>query len=197
MTRRIRTAVLISGGGSNLQALIDACAAPDFPAEICLVISNVADAYGLIRAQNAGIPTRFISHKNYPDRSSFEVAIHAALEDFGTEIVCLAGFMRILGSEFVEKWQGRMLNIHPSLLPAYKGLHTHQRAIEAGEKFAGCTVHHVIPDLDAGEMILQAEVPVLPEDTAEILAARVLIEEHRIYPAALKQVAEGLLISSI
>lgn len=193
MTRRIRTAVLISGGGSNLQALIDACAAPDFPAEICLVISNVADAYGLTRAQNAGISTRVISHKNYPDRSSFEMAIHAALKDAGTEIVCLAGFMRILDAEFVEKWQGRMLNIHPSLLPAYKGLHTHQRAIEAGEKFAGCTVHYVIPDLDAGEIILQAEVPVLPDDTSETLAARVLVEEHHIYPAALKQVAEGLL----
>jgi phosphoribosylglycinamide formyltransferase-1 len=193
MTRRIRTAVLISGGGSNLQALIDACATPDFPAEICLVISNKAEAYGLTRAENAGIPILVIPHQHYPDRTSFEQAIHAALEDVGTEIVCLAGFMRILGAEFVEKWTGRMLNIHPSLLPAYKGLHTHQRAIEAGEKIAGCTVHHVIPDLDAGEIILQAEVPVLEDDTAKTLAARVLVEEHRIYPAALKMLAESLL----
>lgn len=192
MTRRIKTAVLISGGGSNLQALIDACAAPDFPAEICLVISNKSDAYGLTRAKDARIPTAVISHKDYADRATFENAIHAALEDVGTEIVCLAGFMRILGAEFVQKWIGRMLNIHPSLLPAYKGLHTHQRAIDAGEKFAGCTVHEVIPDLDSGDIILQAEVPVLEGDTAETLAARVLIEEHRIYPAALKMLAEKM-----
>lgn len=187
-----KTAVLISGSGSNLQALIDACAAPEFPAEIIRVISNKAEAYGLTRAQAAGISTQVISHKDYPDRESFDTALHEALVACGAEIVCLAGFMRLLTPGFVEKWQGRMLNIHPSLLPAYKGLHTHRRALEAGETEAGCTVHFVVPEMDAGPILAQARVPIQPGDTESTLAARVLEQEHKIYPEALRQVAEKL-----
>lgn len=188
MTRK-KTAVLISGGGSNLQALIDACREPSFPAEIALALSNNAQAYGLERAARAGIPTQVISHKDYPSREAFDAALHGALTENGVEIVCLAGFMRLLTPGFVEKWRGSMLNIHPSLLPAYKGLHTHRRVLEAGEKESGCTVHFVTPELDAGPVILQARVPVLPGDTEKTLAARVLEREHVIYPEALRRVA--------
>jgi phosphoribosylglycinamide formyltransferase 1 len=184
-------AVLISGSGSNLQALIDACAQPDYPARIVLVLSNKADAYGLRRAEAAGIPTEVISHKDYPSRAAFEEALDAAIRASGAEIVCLAGFMRILEDAFVQKWQGRMLNIHPSLLPKYKGLHTHQRALDAGDTEAGCTVHLVVPEMDSGPIIKQATVPILPGDTAETLAQRVLAQEHIIYPEALKLLAEG------
>lgn len=189
---KIKTAVLISGSGSNLQALIDACAAPDFPAEIVRVISNKADAYGLARAQTAGIATHVIAHGDYPNREAFDAALHAALIACDAHVVCLAGFMRLLTPGFVEKWHGRMLNIHPSLLPAYKGLHTHRRALEAGEKEAGCTVHFVVPEMDAGPVIAQARVPIAPEDTEHTLAARVLEQEHTLYPHALKKVAEGI-----
>jgi phosphoribosylglycinamide formyltransferase-1 len=189
MIARKKVAVLISGGGSNLQALIDACAAPDFPAQITLVISNQAEAFGLQRAEKAGIPTQVISHRDYASRADFEAALHHALVAAPIDIICLAGFMRVLEAEFVQKWAGKMLNIHPSLLPAYKGLHTHRRALEAGETEAGCTVHFVSPDLDSGDVILQARVPILAGDTEASLAARVLEQEHRIYPAALKQVA--------
>jgi phosphoribosylglycinamide formyltransferase 1 len=186
-----RVAVLISGGGSNLQALIDACAASDFPAKIALVISNHADAFGLQRARDAAIATTVVSHRDFATRQLFEAEIQSALVAHRIELVCLAGFMRVLTAEFVVTWRGRMLNIHPSLLPSFKGLHTHARAIEAGVKFHGCTVHFVEPELDDGPIIAQACVPVLDDDTAEILAARVLLEEHRLYPEALRLVASG------
>lgn len=186
-----RVAILISGRGSNMRALIEAAKAKDYPAEIALVISNVADAGGLDFARQHGIATEVIEHKKFPSREIFDNAMDVALSRANTEIVCLAGFMRLLSPRFVEKWRGRMINIHPSLLPAYKGLHTHQRAIEAGEKFAGCTVHFVTPELDDGPTILQAKVPVLPGDSEGTLAARVLEQEHKIYPQALRLVAEG------
>lgn len=181
-----RVAVLVSGSGSNLQALIDAATAPDYPAAIHLVISNNADAYGLERARKAGIATCVLNHRDYPNREAYDTALHQALVESKTDIVCLAGFMRILTADFVARWEGCMLNIHPSLLPAYRGLHTHARAIADGAKTAGCTVHLVVPELDAGPILAQAEVPVLADDTPDTLAARVLKEEHRIYPAALK-----------
>jgi len=186
-------AVLISGSGTNLQALIDACSADAFPARIVRVISNKAEAGGLARAEKAGIPTTIISHKDYPDRESFDTALHAALVESGAEYVCLAGFMRLLTPGFVEKWDGRMINIHPSLLPAFKGMHTHEAAINAKVKEHGCSVHFVIPAMDEGPIILQAAVPVLETDTAQTLAARVLEQEHRIYPQALRLLCEGKL----
>jgi phosphoribosylglycinamide formyltransferase-1 len=182
----IKLGVLISGRGSNLQALIDA-----FPGQIALVISNIPGAYGLERAERAGIPTQTIDHKAYPDRGTFEKVVTAALEESGVDLVCLAGFLRVLTETFVNHWQGRMINIHPSLLPEFPGLDTHARAIAAGAKFAGCTVHWVVPEVDAGKIILQAKVPILPDDTPETLAARVLKEEHRIYPEAVRLVAAG------
>lgn len=181
-----RVAVLISGSGSNLQALIDAASHADYPAQIVVVISNKDDAYGLERARQAGIRTEVLRHNAYPSRESYDAAIHDLLLHYKVDIVCLAGFMRILTSAFVESWRGKMLNIHPSLLPAYRGLHTHARALADGAKTAGCTVHYVVPELDAGPIIAQAEVPVLEGDTEETLAARVLEQEHRIYPEALK-----------
>ena len=188
--RRAKTAVLISGRGSNLQALIDACADPNFPAEIVLVLSNVDGAGGLERAKKAGIATKVISHKGL-SREAFDSALDAALRAAGAEIVCLAGFMRILSDGFARKWEGRLLNIHPSLLPAFKGVHVHERVLAAGVKVSGCTVHFVVPELDAGPIIEQASVPVLEGDTPDTLAARVLAQEHRIYPHALKLLAEG------
>jgi phosphoribosylglycinamide formyltransferase 1 len=183
--------VLISGRGTNLQALIDACAKPGFPARIAIVVSNKAGAYGLTRAEKAGIPTAVIDHKGYPDRARFDRAVDAALRAAGVELVCLAGFMRILSAEFVEGWQDRLINIHPSLLPAFKGLDTHQRALDAGVRITGCTVHFVRPAMDDGPIIAQAAVPVLPGDDADRLAARILESEHVIYPLALRLVAEG------
>jgi len=183
-----RIAVLISGSGSNLQALIDACAEPGYPAEIVLVLSNRETAYGLSRAREKNIPTHVISHKAYPSRETFDEAMDTVLRAHNVELVCLAGFMRVLSAAFVEKWQGKMINIHPSLLPKHKGLHTHQRAIDAGDTEAGCTVHWVATEVDGGEIILQARVPVLPDDTEDSLAARVLSEEHIIYPQALVRV---------
>lgn len=186
-----RVAILISGRGSNMRALIEAAKAKDYPAEIVLVISNVADAGGLAFAREHGIATQVIEHTKFPSREIFDNAMDVALNTAKVEIVALAGFMRLLSSRFAEKWRGRMINIHPSLLPAYKGLHTHRRAIEAGEKFAGCTVHFVTPELDDGPTILQAKVPVFAGDTEDTLAARVLAQEHKIYPQALRLVAEG------
>ncbi len=186
-----RAAILISGRGSNMRALIDAAKAKDYPVEIVLVLSNVADAGGLGFAREHGIDTKVIEHKKFPSREIFDNAMDVALKAANVDLVALAGFMRLLSPRFVEGWGGRMINIHPSLLPAYKGLHTHKRAIEAGEKFAGCTVHFVTPELDDGPTILQAKVPVLPGDTEETLAARVLEQEHKIYPEALRLVAEG------
>ena len=188
---RKRVGVLISGGGSNLQALLDAAADPAYPAEIVLVISNRADAYGLERAARAGVATDVIDHRGFPDRSRFDAAIDAALRAAGCEIVCLAGFMRVFTPEFVEGWSGRMLNIHPSLLPSFKGLHVQRQALEAGVKIAGCTVHLVTPDLDDGPIIEQAAVPVLDSDDEASLSARILEQEHRIYPRALGALAGG------
>ena len=187
---RVRTAVLISGRGSNLQALIEACAAPDFPAEIVLVISNMPGAGGLEKAQGAGIPTKVVSHKGLP-REVFDDAIDAALREANIQIVCEAGFMRIHGEAFVCKWEGRIINIHPSLLPDFKGTHVHEQVLAAGVKASGCTVHFMVPDLDAGPIIAQEKVPVLPDDTVETLSARVLEAEHKLYPRALRMVAEG------
>jgi phosphoribosylglycinamide formyltransferase-1 len=190
-TTPLKVGVLISGRGTNLQALIDACARPDFPASIALVISNKADAYGLTRAADAGIPTAVIDHRDYADRPGFDGAVDAALRDAGVDFVCLAGFMRILSKSFVEAWEDRLINIHPSLLPAFKGLDTHQRALDAGVRITGCTVHFVRPAMDDGPIIVQAAVPVLSGDDADRLAARILESEHVIYPLALRLVAEG------
>lgn len=188
---RLNVAVLISGRGSNLQSLIAACAAPGFPAAIKLVISNRADAAGLARAAEAGIPLSVIPHRDYPSREAFETALTAALEQSGAELVCLAGFMRLLTPGFVARWHDRLVNIHPSLLPAFPGLDTHARALAAGVRFAGCTVHFVRAEMDNGPIIVQAAVPVLEGDDADRLAARVLAAEHKAYPLALKLIAEG------
>lgn len=189
----LKLGVLISGRGSNLQALIDACTEPGFPARIALVISNVAGVVGLDRAVRAGIPTAVIDHKAFTDRPAFEEALHAALTDAGVELVCLAGFMRLLTDTFVGRWHDRLINIHPSLLPAFRGLHIHERVIEYGARFSGCTVHFVRPAMDDGPIIAQAAVPVHSDDDADRLAARVLAEEHRIYPLAVRLIAEGRL----
>ena len=188
---RLKVAVAISGSGSNLQALIDACTAPDFPAEIVRVVSNRPGVKGLERAKAAGIPATLVDHKDFPDRESFDAALHEALIEGGAEFVCLAGFMRILTEDFITRWTDRMINIHPSLLPKYKGLHTHARAIEAGDSHGGATVHMVRVDLDSGPLLVQAPVAILPEDSAESLAGRILHREHLIYPLALKLFAEG------
>jgi phosphoribosylglycinamide formyltransferase-1 len=188
---RLKVGVLISGRGSNLQALIDACAEPDYPAEIVLVLSNRADALGIERARRAGLKTTVIPHGDFVDREGFEAALDGALREAGAEFVCNAGFLRILTPWFVERWRDRQINIHPSLLPAFPGLHTHERALAAGVRFSGCTVHFVRPAMDDGPIIVQAAVPVLPDDDAGTLAARVLAAEHRIFPLALRLVAEG------
>jgi phosphoribosylglycinamide formyltransferase-1 len=191
LTAKTRVAVLISGRGSNLKALIAACADADFPAEIALVFSNVEAAEGLAAAREASIATVAFSHKGFESREAFDAAVDAELTKAGIELVCLAGFMRIQSEGFVRKWEGRMINIHPSLLPSFKGIRVHQQALDAGVKISGCTVHFVAAELDSGPIIAQAAVPVLPGDTVETLAARVLEEEHRIYPEALKLLAEG------
>ena len=191
MTARKRVGVLISGRGSNLSALIEACKKPSYPAEITVVISNRPDAAGLDIATKSGIATRVIDHKNYPSRETFEADLNAALRAANVDIICNAGFMRLLTKGFVEAWRDRQLNIHPSLLPAFKGLDTHERVIAAGEKISGCTVHFVRTQMDAGPIISQAEVPVLAADTPDDLAARVLQAEHKLYPQALELVASG------
>jgi phosphoribosylglycinamide formyltransferase-1 len=188
---RLKVGVLASGRGSNLAALIEAAADPAYPAEIALVVVNVKGAPALQRAEAAGIPARLIEHHAFSDRARFDAALDAALREAGIELICLAGFMRLLTPGFVESWRDRMINIHPSLLPAFPGLDTHARALQAGVKIAGCTVHFVRHETDTGPIIAQAAVPVLCDDTAETLAARVLEAEHRIYPLALKLVAEG------
>jgi phosphoribosylglycinamide formyltransferase 1 len=190
-SRRKRVAVLISGRGSNMAALVEAAKAPGFPAEIALVISNVLDAPGLAFAEKNGIETFALSHKAFNSRQEFDERVSKELLNHNIELVCLAGYMRLLSDAFCQKWRGRMINIHPSLLPKYKGLDTHRRVLEAGEKEHGCTVHFVTPALDDGPTILQAKVPVLASDTEISLAARVLVEEHRIYPQALIMVANG------
>lgn len=190
MTRK-KVAVLISGRGSNMTALIEAAKAPDYPAEIVGVLSNRAAAPGLEYAASLGIATTSLAQSKFPMREMFEDTMTQVLESWEVDYVCLAGFMRILGEDFVNRWSGRMINIHPSLLPDYKGLHTHERALADGVAEHGCTVHFVTPGLDEGPAILQARVPVIDGDTPETLAARVLIEEHRIYPQALRMLASG------
>jgi len=188
---RVRTGVLISGRGSNLQALLDAAASPDFPAEIVCVISNRPGAGWLARAESSGVTALTVDHKAFATREAFEDALHGALSDQGVELVCLAGFMRLLTPGFVNRWTGRMINIHPSLLPAFKGVDTHQRALDAGVKLTGASVHFVSAEMDAGPIIGQAAIPVLPGDNAEALAARVLAAEHQLYPECLRQIASG------
>lgn len=188
---KLRLAVMISGTGTNLQALIDACADPDYPAEIHVVISNRPDAKGIERAQDAGIDTAVIDHKTFEDRETFEDAIHACLKDHRVQLVCLAGFMRILNADFVNRWRDQMINIHPSLLPSYKGLHTHARAIEDGVRFAGCTIHYVRPEMDNGPILMQTAVPISGDETEESLAAKILPFEHKMYPAAVRMIADG------
>jgi phosphoribosylglycinamide formyltransferase-1 len=190
---RKRVAILISGRGSNMAALIEAAREPGYPAEIALVVSNRPAAAGLEHARARGIETAVVDHKAFASREAFDAALQARLTAARIEIVCLAGFMRLLTTPFVETWRGRMLNVHPSLLPAFKGLDTHARALAAGASEHGCTVHFVAPELDSGPIILQAKVPVQPGDDEAALAARVLAEEHRIYPAALRLLAEGRL----
>jgi phosphoribosylglycinamide formyltransferase 1 len=188
---RLRAAILISGRGSNMQALIEDCAKADSPAEIALVISNKDDAGGLAWARAAGIATDVISHRAFADRAAFDAEIDAKLREAGIQLICLAGFMRILSDEFVAAWRDRMINIHPSLLPSFRGLDTHARALASGARLHGCTVHFVRPEMDTGPIILQAAVPVEATDTPDSLAARVLAAEHRIYPLALRWIAEG------
>jgi formyltetrahydrofolate-dependent phosphoribosylglycinamide formyltransferase len=185
-----RVAILISGRGSNMAALIDAARDPDFPAEIALVVSNQPRAPGLALAAEAGIPAAIVGHRSFgADREAHEAAINARLQEAGIEFVCLAGYMRVLTGHLVAAWEGRMLNVHPSLLPAFPGLHTHARALAAGVKLHGCTVHLVTQVVDEGPILAQAAVPVLPGDTESMLADRVLIQEHRIYPMALRNFA--------
>jgi phosphoribosylglycinamide formyltransferase 1 len=190
MTRK-RVGVLISGRGSNLQALINACKSRDYPAEVVLVISNVPQAQGLLRAEAALIPTLTIDHKAFPTREAFDAVLDTALKEAGVEILCNAGFLRLHTPGFVESWRDRHLNVHPSLLPAFRGLHAHERVIAAGCKISGCTIHFVRPEMDEGPIVAQAAVPVLANDTSETLALRVLDAEHRLYPHALALVASG------
>jgi len=187
----LRLAVLISGQGSNLQALIDAVQRAGFGAEIVIVISNQPNAYGLERARKAGLSTKLIEHRAFASRDAFDDAIDGALRDARVDLVCLAGFMRVLGDAFVERWRDRLINIHPSLLPAFKGLDVHARVLSAGARISGCTVHYVRPEVDAGPIIVQAAVPVLPDDTVDALQARVHRVEHVIYPLAVELIAKG------
>ncbi len=186
-----KVVILISGRGSNMRALIDACAEEDYPAEIVKVISNRPEAPGLEIAAKAGLPAIVIDHKAYPSREAFESDLHQAIVEADADLICNAGFMRLLTATFVEKWRDRQLNIHPSLLPAFKGLHTHERALEAGVRISGCTVHFVRTDMDSGPIIAQAAVEVLADDTPDRLAARILKAEHRLYPMALRMVASS------
>jgi phosphoribosylglycinamide formyltransferase-1 len=188
---RLNLGILISGRGSNMQALVEACRKGGIPADIRLVLSSKADAGGLGFAAVAGIPTAVVAHREHSERAGFDAALDAALRRAGVDFVCLAGFMRLLTPGFIDAWRDRMINIHPSLLPAFPGLETHRRALEAGVRLAGCTVHFVRFETDTGPIVAQAAVPVLPDDDEARLAARVLAAEHRIYPLALRLIAEG------
>lgn len=191
MTSRKKVAVLISGRGSNMTALVQAAKTPDYPAEIVLVISNRPDAKGLETARGEGIKAIAINHTQFANREDFEKKLHGTLVSHNVEIVVCAGFMRKLTGSFTRQWEGSIINIHPSLLPKYKGLNTHQRAIDAGDKEAGCTVHYVTAELDSGPNIMQASVPILEGDTPDTLAKRILPKEHRIFPLSLAKVAAG------
>jgi phosphoribosylglycinamide formyltransferase-1 len=187
---KLKVGILISGRGSNMAALIEAAKAADYPAEIAVVVSNIADAPGIAHAQKAGVATAVVPHRGQPDRETFDRAVSAELERHGVELVVLAGFMRIFSPWFPNQWAGRLINIHPSLLPSFKGLHVQQQAIDAGVRLSGCTVHFVIPDLDAGPIIAQAAVPVLPGDTEAKLSARILRQEHQLYPLVVRWFGE-------
>ena len=191
MSGRTKLGVLVSGGGSNLQALLDACAQPGFPAEVAVVVSNVPTAFALERVRKAGVAAVVLEHKAFGSRADFEKALVERLESAGVEWVCLAGFMRLLGVDFLGRFAGKVLNIHPSLLPAFPGLHAQRQALERGVKVAGCTVHFVDPGMDTGPIIAQAVVPVLAGDDEAALSARILKEEHRLYPLVVKLVATG------
>jgi phosphoribosylglycinamide formyltransferase-1 len=187
----LKIAILISGRGSNMTALAEACAAYNFPAEVAAVISNRPGAQGLATAADLGITTEIVDHTNFDSRADFDAALSSAIESSGADLVCLAGFMRLLGAAFVDHWRDRLINIHPSLLPAFKGLDTHAQVLAAGARFSGCTVHFVRPAMDDGPIIVQAALPIAPSDTETRLAARVLEQEHRIYPLAVRWIAEG------
>lgn len=193
--KKLRVAVLISGRGSNMKSLIEAAADPAYPAEIVLVVSNIEGACGIAVAAAAGVPVRTLDHKSFgkgaAGKRAFEAALMSVLKEARADLVCLAGFMRLLSAEFVNEWYGRLVNIHPSLLPAFKGLDVHAEMLRAGVKIAGCTVHFVSAEMDAGPIIGQAAIPVLKGDTAETLAARILIEEHRLYPECVRRIAAG------
>jgi phosphoribosylglycinamide formyltransferase 1 len=191
MSKKKRTAILISGRGSNMRSLVEASRTADYPAEIVLVASNRPEAPGVAWAVEQGLRTVVIDHKKHGSRAAFEGELQTALDTYNVELIALAGFMRLMTPEFVERWRNRIVNIHPSLLPSFKGLHTHEQAIAAGVKIAGCTVHFVRAEMDDGPIIAQAAVPVLSGDTSETLAARILEVEHRVYPAALRLVAAG------
>jgi len=188
---KLQVGILISGRGSNMAALVEAAQDPAFPAEICCVLSNRPDAGGLDFARERGIPAVLVDHKAYAAKAEFEAAVTDALVAHGVGFVCLAGFMRIVSPAFIERWHNRLINIHPSLLPSYKGLHTHERALADGVKLAGCTVHFVRAEMDAGPIVAQAAVPVVAGDTPDSLAARILTAEHRLYPLAVRLIAEG------
>lgn len=187
----MKLGVLVSGSGSNLRALLEACATRDFPAEVAVVVSNVPTAFALERARRAGVRAEVLEHKDFGARADFEKALGDILVSAGVELVCLAGFMRLLGASFLGRFPGRVLNIHPSLLPAFPGLHAQRQALERGVKVAGCTVHFVDPGMDTGPIIAQAVVPVLPGDDEAALSARILKEEHRLFPLVVKLVATG------
>lgn len=187
----MKLGILISGRGSNLHSIIDATKKDDFPATIGIVIANDPNAKGISIASAEGIPTKIIPHDSFPNREAFEEAIHIALKNAEVELICLAGFMRILTDKFVNRWLDRLINIHPSLLPSFKGLDTHARAIKAGVKFSGCTVHFVRPEMDDGPIIIQSVVAVRPTDTVATLASRILIEEHKIFPLAIRIIADN------
>ncbi len=190
---KARVVVLISGRGSNLSAILEAAAAPDYPAAVVAVIANKADAPGLQLAAAAGVATEIVPSQGVTDRTLYDQSLRDAIDRYAPDLIVLAGFMRILTADFVNHYAGRMINIHPSLLPSFTGLHTHQRALDAGVHLHGCTVHFVTAELAHGPMIAQAAIPVLPDDTVASLAARVLAEEHRVYPAAVRWFAEGRL----
>lgn len=202
MSDKLNLAVLISGSGSNLQALIDACASPAYPAQINAVISNRPDAYGLERAKAAGIPAFVIDHKDFNGREDFEAALQSKLSEYPVDLICLAGFMRILTAGFIHQWPGKIINTHPALLPKFGGEgmfgeNVHQAVLEAGERESGASIHYVIPEVDQGEVIVQKTVPVEPEDTAQSLAARVIAQEHIAYPEAVRMIAEKAGLKSV
>lgn len=192
MAGRLKFGILISGRGSNMLALIEACQDPGFPAETSVVISNCPDAPGLKKAAQAGIPAEIVDHKNFKNKAAFEQALDETLRRHKVEFICLAGFMRILSENFIRGWPERIINIHPSLLPDYKGLDTHARVLADKRDRSGCTVHYVIPEMDSGPVILQKTVPIRPEDTPEILAARILEQEHLAYPEAVRMIAKRI-----